>query len=260
MVLDVGPDDVGLPGHAALPLQFADGGSGSGAGGRGLGRPGPAVQRVAVPATTCAATGPLGSTTRASRWPICWLLPRSPTTPTTRCGWPTATRGRPQVVEAVAKRFGVAVVDVFGSTEGGIALDRSGGVPRGSVGKLRQGIKVVDPDGNEREPAAVLRRRRPSGERRAVRGRDRQRRGRGPVRGLLPQRGGHGPDHPQRVVLERRPRVRRRRRLGVLRGAHLGLAPGGRRELPGRTHRSHRGPPSRRDDGLGLRRARCGLR
>ncbi len=61
--------------------------------------------------------------------------------------------GSPHVVEAVAKRFGVAVVDVFGSTEGGIALDRSGGVPRGSVGKLRQGIKVVDPDGDERARA-----------------------------------------------------------------------------------------------------------
>ena len=49
----------------------------------------------------------------------------------------------------MAKRFGVAIVDVFGSTEGAIALDRSGGVPRGSVGKLRQGIKIVDPEGNE---------------------------------------------------------------------------------------------------------------
>ena len=38
-----------------------------------------------------------------------------------------------------------------------IALDRSGGVPRGSVGKLRQGIKVVDPDGDER-PARRVRR------------------------------------------------------------------------------------------------------
>ncbi len=49
----------------------------------------------------------------------------------------------------MADRFGVAIVDVFGSTEGAIALDRSGGPPRGSVGRLRQGIKVVDPDGNE---------------------------------------------------------------------------------------------------------------
>jgi len=57
--------------------------------------------------------------------------------------------GSPHVVDAAAKRFGVDIIDVFGSTEGAIALDRSGGPPRGSVGRLRQGIVIVDPDGDE---------------------------------------------------------------------------------------------------------------
>ncbi len=57
--------------------------------------------------------------------------------------------GSPHVVEAAAQRFGITIVDVFGSTEGAIALDRSGGPPRGSVGRLREGIAVVDPDGVE---------------------------------------------------------------------------------------------------------------
>jgi len=57
--------------------------------------------------------------------------------------------GSPHVVEAASKRFGVAIVDVFGATEGGVALDRAEGSPRGSVGRVREGIKVVDPDGNE---------------------------------------------------------------------------------------------------------------
>jgi len=57
--------------------------------------------------------------------------------------------GSPRVVEAAAKRFGISIVDVFGSTEGAIALDRSGGPPRGSVGRLRQGIVIVDPEGEE---------------------------------------------------------------------------------------------------------------
>jgi fatty-acyl-CoA synthase len=61
--------------------------------------------------------------------------------------------GSPQVVEAVAKRFDVAVVDVFGSTEGAIALDRSGEPPRGSLGRLREGVALVDPDGNAVAPA-----------------------------------------------------------------------------------------------------------
>jgi fatty-acyl-CoA synthase len=57
--------------------------------------------------------------------------------------------GSPHVVEAAAQRFGITIVDVFGSTEGAIALDRSGGPPRGSVGRLRQGILVVDSEGRE---------------------------------------------------------------------------------------------------------------
>jgi fatty-acyl-CoA synthase len=57
--------------------------------------------------------------------------------------------GSPQVVEAAARRFGITVVDVFGSTEGSIALDRSGDRPPGSVGRLREGIMVVDAAGRE---------------------------------------------------------------------------------------------------------------
>ncbi|HWF14678.1 MAG TPA: AMP-binding protein [Acidimicrobiales bacterium] len=57
--------------------------------------------------------------------------------------------GSPQVVEETATRFGVRIIDVFGSTEGAIALDRTGNRPRTSIGRLRQGIMVVDEDGNE---------------------------------------------------------------------------------------------------------------
>ena len=61
--------------------------------------------------------------------------------------------GSPAVVEEVARRFDVAVVDVFGSTEGAIALDRSGDPPRGSLGRLREGMAIVDADGNTLPPA-----------------------------------------------------------------------------------------------------------
>ncbi len=57
--------------------------------------------------------------------------------------------GSPQVVETAAARFGVRIIDVFGSTEGAIALERTGNRPRGSIGRLRQGIMVVDEEGNE---------------------------------------------------------------------------------------------------------------
>jgi fatty-acyl-CoA synthase len=61
--------------------------------------------------------------------------------------------GSPQVVEAAATRFGMRIIDVFGSTEGSIALDRTGNRPAGSIGRLRQGIMVVDEDGRERPRA-----------------------------------------------------------------------------------------------------------
>jgi fatty-acyl-CoA synthase len=57
--------------------------------------------------------------------------------------------GSPQVVEAAAERFGLRIIDVFGSTEGAIALDRTGNRPRGSIGRLRQGIMAVDEAGRE---------------------------------------------------------------------------------------------------------------
>jgi fatty-acyl-CoA synthase len=57
--------------------------------------------------------------------------------------------GSPQVVEEAATRFGVRIIDVFGSTEGAIALDRTGNRPPGSIGRLRQGIMVVGDDGSE---------------------------------------------------------------------------------------------------------------
>jgi fatty-acyl-CoA synthase len=57
--------------------------------------------------------------------------------------------GSPQVVEEAATRFGVRIIDVFGSTEGAIALDRTGNRPRGSIGRLRQGIMVADDAGGE---------------------------------------------------------------------------------------------------------------
>lgn len=62
--------------------------------------------------------------------------------------------GSPQVVEEAAARFGMRIIDVFGSTEGAIALDRTGNRPRGSIGRLRQGVMVVDDAGNEAPRAA----------------------------------------------------------------------------------------------------------
>jgi fatty-acyl-CoA synthase len=63
--------------------------------------------------------------------------------------------GAPHIVEEAATRFGLRIIDVFGSTEGAIALDRTGDRPTTSIGRLRQGIMVVDEGGKE-APRAVF--------------------------------------------------------------------------------------------------------
>jgi len=152
MVLDVGPDDVG---YLAMPLFHSN-----------------SLMVGLAPALVAGASVGLARRFSASRFlddvrrygatwfnytgkPLAYLLatPERPDDAENPLRLAYGNEGSPHVVEAVARRFGVAVVDVFGSTEGGIALDRSGGVPRGSVGRLRRGIKVVDPEGNERPPA-----------------------------------------------------------------------------------------------------------
>jgi fatty-acyl-CoA synthase len=57
--------------------------------------------------------------------------------------------GSPEVIDTFSRRFGVEVIDAFGATEGGIAVNRDEGVKAGSVGKVGETVKVVDPDGNE---------------------------------------------------------------------------------------------------------------
>ncbi|HEY2428663.1 MAG TPA: AMP-binding protein, partial [Acidimicrobiales bacterium] len=61
--------------------------------------------------------------------------------------------GAPQVVEAFSRRFAVDVIDSFGATEGGVAVNRSDSSPPGALGLAGPGVKVVDEEGNELPPA-----------------------------------------------------------------------------------------------------------
>jgi fatty-acyl-CoA synthase len=152
MVLGVGPDDVG---YLAMPLFHSN-----------------SLMVGLAPALVAGASVGLARRFSASRFlddvrrygatwfnytgkPLAYLLatPERPDDADNPLKLAYGNEGSPHVVEAVARRFSVDIVDVFGSTEGGIALDRADGPPRGSVGRLRQGIKVVDPDGIERARA-----------------------------------------------------------------------------------------------------------
>ena len=55
----------------------------------------------------------------------------------------------PGDVDRFARRFGCAISENYGSTEGGIAIARSPGTPNGALGPAPAGVLVVDQDGQE---------------------------------------------------------------------------------------------------------------
>ena len=147
--------------------------------------------------------------------------------------------GTERDVARFSERFGVLVLDNYGSTEGGVTVMRSPEQPKGALGRLPEGVLVVDPEhGTPRAPARV-RRVRPAPQPRGVHRRDRQHRP-GLVRGLLQKRRSRRGPNPERVVLVGGPRLRGRRRMVVVRRTRLRLAAGRRRELRRRAGRAHR--------------------
>jgi fatty-acyl-CoA synthase len=61
--------------------------------------------------------------------------------------------GSPEAVEAFSRRFAVEVIDAFGSTEGGIAVQRADPPRPGAVGVAGPHVRIVDEHGQERPPA-----------------------------------------------------------------------------------------------------------
>ena len=64
--------------------------------------------------------------------------------------------GAPRDVDRFATRFGVEVVDGFGSTEGGVAIARTPDTPEGALGPLADGVAIVDVDTGEPCPPGVI--------------------------------------------------------------------------------------------------------
>ena len=57
--------------------------------------------------------------------------------------------GAPRDLDRFAQRFGVLVVDGFGSSEGGVAVARTPDTPEGALGPLANGVTIVDVDTGE---------------------------------------------------------------------------------------------------------------
>lgn len=62
--------------------------------------------------------------------------------------------GAPGDLATFAERFGCQVIDGFGSSEGGVAISRAPGTPPGALGKLADGVAVLDPETGRRCPPA----------------------------------------------------------------------------------------------------------
>ncbi|MBS9373939.1 long-chain-fatty-acid--CoA ligase [Rhodococcus sp. B50] len=59
-------------------------------------------------------------------------------------------------VAEFTRRFGARVVDGFGSTEGGIAIASAPDAPTGALGRLPEGIEILDPETGQPCPPAVF--------------------------------------------------------------------------------------------------------
>lgn len=61
--------------------------------------------------------------------------------------------GSPEVVSSFARRFGIEVIDSYGATEGGIAVNRDATTPPTALGRPADSVKVVDDEGTEKPVA-----------------------------------------------------------------------------------------------------------
>jgi fatty-acyl-CoA synthase len=154
MIMDIGPDDVG---YVCMPLFHSN-----------------AVQVGWAPSLVTPCAVGLGRRFSASRWlgdvrrygatyfnytgkPLAYLLAqpeqRDDADNTLRVAF--GNEGSPEIVATFASRFGVEVIDAYGATEGGVAVNRDVEMPAGALGLAPAHVQVVDDDGNEM-PSAEL--------------------------------------------------------------------------------------------------------
>jgi fatty-acyl-CoA synthase len=152
MIMGLEPDDTG---YICMPLFHSN-----------------AVQVGWAPSLVTPCAVGLGRRFSASRWlsdvrrygstyfnytgkPLAYLLaqPEKPDDADNPLRVAFGNEGSPEVVEAFSRRFGVDVIDAYGATEGGVAVDRDAEERAGALGKVVPAVKVVDEEGNERPRA-----------------------------------------------------------------------------------------------------------
>ena len=154
MIMDIGADDVG---YVCMPLFHSN-----------------AVQVGWAPSLVTPCVVGLGRRFSASRWlgdvrrygatyfnytgkPLAYLLaqPRRGDDADNTLRVAFGNEGSPEIVSSFSSRFGVDVIDAYGATEGGVAVNRDADVPPGALGLAPPHVQVVDDDGMEK-PTAQL--------------------------------------------------------------------------------------------------------
>ncbi|HEV7526027.1 MAG TPA: AMP-binding protein, partial [Acidimicrobiia bacterium] len=154
MIMDLGPDDVG---YVCMPLFHSN-----------------AVQVGWAPSIVTPCAVGLARRFSASRWladvrryrstyfnytgkPLAYLLaqPERPDDAENALRVAFGNEGSPEVVASFSRRYGIEVIDAYGATEGGVAVNRGPDMPAGSLGHAPDHVQVVDDDGIEKVPARL---------------------------------------------------------------------------------------------------------
>ena len=152
IIMGLGPDDIG---YVCMPLFHSS-----------------AVQVGWAPSLVTPCAVGLGRKFSASRWladvrhygatyfnytgkPLAYLLaqPKQPDDADNTLRVAFGNEGAPEIVEGAARRFGVKIVDAYGATEGGVAVNRAADTPAAALGLAPDHVRVVDDDGTEKPRA-----------------------------------------------------------------------------------------------------------
>jgi len=152
IIMDLGPDDVG---YVCMPLFHSN-----------------ALMVGWAPSVVCGASVGLARRFSASRWlddvrhygatyfnytgkPLAYILstPERSDDADNSLRVAFGNEGSPEVVDAFAQRFGVDVIDAYGATEGGVAVNRDAEERPGALGQVSEDVQVVDEEGREKPRA-----------------------------------------------------------------------------------------------------------
>jgi fatty-acyl-CoA synthase len=148
IIMDLGPDDVG---YVCMPLFHSN-----------------ALMVGWAPSLVYGASVGLGRKFSASGWlrdvrhygatyfnytgkPLAYIIstPEQPDDADNTLRVAFGNEGSPEIVDAFAARFGVEVIDAYGATEGGVAVNRDAEERVGALGQVGENVQVVDEDGHE---------------------------------------------------------------------------------------------------------------